>query len=92
MFEEVTVLIDKAVVVERDDFFHAMKILSMLGLRTEDVTLQYTPETILRWINGSRCPHAEMRKYLLSKFVEVMREKVEVDTPREFVRAGEDIK
>ncbi len=76
---------------DRDGFFHLMKMMYMLGLRAEDVItqLRFTPETIARWINGSRTPHVEMRAYVLEKCYAILRQIAELPVPRELVRLGD---
>jgi hypothetical protein len=91
MFADIAQLVADNNPEDRDSFFYCMKLMSLMGLRTEDVTaqLRFTPETIARWVNGSRCPHPELRQYVLDKCLGILQSKVHVDLPREFVRLGD---
>ncbi len=88
VFADVAQLVAENDVSDRDTFFYCMKWMALLGLRTEDVIthLRFTPETIARWVNGSRCPHPQLRQYVLETCLAVLAEHVEQDPPQEFVR------
>jgi hypothetical protein len=77
-FEKLAELIEGDGAVERVEFFHAMRLMQNFGLNSADVVrvMDYGQENVCRWMNGTRCPHSEMRRHVLRKCLAILGSKL----------------
>jgi hypothetical protein len=87
-FAELVKTAESSDLSDRDNFFHVMRFLQMLGLTSDEVIrhIDYAQENVCRWMNGQRAPHPEVRRYFVDKCIAVLRKDVDSPTPSKFTR------
>jgi len=93
LFNDVAALIDRANGMDRTDFHHAMRTMQMMGLGSDEVanSLQYAQAHVCRWMSGERCPHQNIRQFIVKRCVELLRPRVENNPPKAFASRGSHV-